>query len=126
MPCTTAIPGGERTATKAERAPEAVQVGAEGIGLFRNEHLFYGKGAEQPLFLLRRMSASGSEAERRAALTADKIAKTAEFFSFGTNDLTQMTFGFSRDDIGGFVPDYLEKKVLPAEPFQILDREGAG
>jgi len=62
----------------------------------------------------------------RAALTADKIAGTAEFFSYGTNDLTQMTFGFSRDDIGGFVPDYLEKKLLPADPFQILDREGVG
>jgi len=62
----------------------------------------------------------------RAALTADRIAGTAEFFSFGTNDLTQMTFGFSRDDIGGFVPDYLEKKLLPADPFQILDREGVG
>ena len=49
-----------------------------------------------------------------------------EFFSFGTNDLTQMTFGFSRDDIGGFVPDDLEKKLLPADPFQILDREGVG
>ncbi len=60
----------------------------------------------------------------RAALTADQIAETAEFFSFGTNDLTQMTFGFSRDDIGGFVPDYIEKKILPADPFQILDREG--
>jgi len=62
----------------------------------------------------------------RAALTADKIAQTAEFFSFGTNDLTQMTFGFSRDDIGGFVPDYLDKKLLPADPFQILDQEGVG
>jgi pyruvate,orthophosphate dikinase len=62
----------------------------------------------------------------RAALTADKIAGTAEFFSFGTNDLTQMTFGFSRDDIGGFVPTYVEKKLLPADPFQILDREGVG
>jgi pyruvate, orthophosphate dikinase len=62
----------------------------------------------------------------RAALTADKIAGTAEFFSYGTNDLTQMTFGFSRDDIGGFVPDYIEKKLLPADPFQILDREGVG
>ena len=62
----------------------------------------------------------------RASLTADKIAATAEFFSYGTNDLTQMTFGFSRDDIGGFVPDYLEKKLLPADPFQILDREGVG
>ncbi|HTY09091.1 MAG TPA: pyruvate, phosphate dikinase, partial [Candidatus Edwardsbacteria bacterium] len=62
----------------------------------------------------------------RAALTAGKIAQTAEFFSYGTNDLTQMGFGFSRDDIGGFVPDYIEKKVLPADPFQILDQEGIG
>ncbi len=62
----------------------------------------------------------------RAALTADRIAQTAEFFSFGTNDLTQMGFGFSRDDIGGFVPDYVEKKILPNDPFQILDQEGIG
>jgi pyruvate,orthophosphate dikinase len=62
----------------------------------------------------------------RACLTSDKIAETAEFFSFGTNDLTQMGFGFSRDDIGGFVPEYLKKKILPADPFQILDQEGIG
>ncbi|MCX5641682.1 MAG: pyruvate, phosphate dikinase, partial [Candidatus Omnitrophica bacterium] len=62
----------------------------------------------------------------RACLTADKIAKSAEFFSFGTNDLTQMGFGFSRDDIGGFVPDYLEKNILSADPFQVLDLEGIG
>ncbi len=62
----------------------------------------------------------------RAALTADRIASVAEFFSFGTNDLTQMTFGFSRDDIGGFVPHYLEKKLLPYDPFQVLDQEGVG
>ncbi|MBN1527332.1 MAG: pyruvate, phosphate dikinase [Candidatus Omnitrophica bacterium] len=62
----------------------------------------------------------------RAALVADKIAEVAEFFSFGTNDLTQMTFGFSRDDIGGFLPDYLDKKVLPKDPFQTIDREGVG
>jgi len=62
----------------------------------------------------------------RACLTADKIAETAEFFSYGTNDLTQMTFGFSRDDIGGFVPEYLEKKLLPVDPFQVLDRDGVG
>jgi pyruvate,orthophosphate dikinase len=62
----------------------------------------------------------------RAALTADRIAESAEFFSFGTNDLTQMGFGFSRDDIGGFVPEYLKKKILPADPFQILDQEGIG
>jgi pyruvate,orthophosphate dikinase len=62
----------------------------------------------------------------RAALTADKIAQTAQFFSFGTNDLTQMTFGFSRDDIGGFVPDYVEKKILPVDPFQVIDFEGVG
>ena len=62
----------------------------------------------------------------RACLTADKIAETAEFFSYGTNDLTQMTFGFSRDDIGGFAPEYIEKKLLPVDPFQVLDREGVG
>lgn len=62
----------------------------------------------------------------RAALTADEVAKEAEFFSFGTNDLTQMTFGFSRDDIGSFLPKYLEEKLLPADPFQTLDQEGVG
>jgi len=62
----------------------------------------------------------------RAALTADLIAGAAEFFSFGTNDLTQMTFGFSRDDTGTFVPEYLEKKLLPRDPFQVLDQEGVG
>ncbi len=62
----------------------------------------------------------------RAALIADKIAKHAEFFSFGTNDLTQMTFGFSRDDAGSFVPDYIEKGILEKDPFQILDEEGVG
>ena len=62
----------------------------------------------------------------RAALTADKIAESAEFFSFGTNDLTQMGFGFSRDDIGGFVPAYVEQKLLPVDPFQVLDQEGIG
>jgi pyruvate,orthophosphate dikinase len=62
----------------------------------------------------------------RAALTADEIAETVQFFSFGTNDLTQMTFGFSRDDIGGFLPDYLDKKILPVDPFQVLDRDSVG
>jgi len=62
----------------------------------------------------------------RAALTADRIAATAEFFSFGTNDLTQMGFGFSRDDIGGFLPDYLSKGILPEDPFQSIDVEGIG
>ncbi len=62
----------------------------------------------------------------RAALTAGKIASEAEFFSFGTNDLTQMGFGFSRDDIGAFAPDYIEKKILPEDPFQVLDQEGIG
>jgi pyruvate,orthophosphate dikinase len=62
----------------------------------------------------------------RAALTADRIAATAEFFSFGTNDLTQMTFGYSRDDIASFLPTYLEKKILLADPFQVLDQNGVG
>ncbi|MBN1130361.1 MAG: pyruvate, phosphate dikinase, partial [Chitinispirillaceae bacterium] len=62
----------------------------------------------------------------RAALLADKMAGTAEFFSFGTNDLTQMSFGFSRDDIGGFLPDYLTNKILPADPFVTIDQDGVG
>ncbi len=62
----------------------------------------------------------------RAALVADKVAEVAEFFSYGTNDLTQMTFGFSRDDIGGFLPKYLEKKILPKDPFQTIDQDGVG
>lgn len=62
----------------------------------------------------------------RACLVADKIAETAQFFSFGTNDLTQMTFGYSRDDAGVFLPDYIKKHILPVDPFQVLDREGVG
>jgi len=62
----------------------------------------------------------------RAALTADRIAEEAEFFSFGTNDLTQLTFGFSRDDIGSFMPAYVEQKILPVDPFQTLDQSGVG
>ncbi len=62
----------------------------------------------------------------RACLTADQIATKAEFFSFGTNDLTQTTFGFSRDDIGGFLPAYLEGGILPDDPFQSLDQSGVG
>jgi pyruvate,orthophosphate dikinase len=62
----------------------------------------------------------------RAALTADEIAHEAEFFSFGTNDLTQMTFGYSRDDINTFLPDYLHKELLDADPFQTIDQSGVG
>ncbi|PIE04395.1 MAG: pyruvate, phosphate dikinase [Spirochaetales bacterium] len=62
----------------------------------------------------------------RAALTADQVAEHADFFSFGTNDLTQMTFGYSRDDVGSFVPQYVEQKILKNDPFQSLDTEGVG
>jgi pyruvate,orthophosphate dikinase len=62
----------------------------------------------------------------RAALTANRIAESAEFFSFGTNDLTQMTFGYSRDDSGKFLPVYLEKNILKNDPFQVLDQKGVG
>ncbi len=62
----------------------------------------------------------------RAALTADEVAHYADFFSFGTNDLTQMTYGFSRDDVGVFVPDYVEREILDNDPFQVLDQHGVG
>ncbi len=62
----------------------------------------------------------------RAALTADKVAAEAEFFSFGTNDLTQMTYGFSRDDIGTFLPEYLRKEIMPVDPFVSIDQSGVG
>lgn len=62
----------------------------------------------------------------RAAITADEIAREAEFFSFGTNDLTQMTFGYSRDDAGKFIREYLERRILPEDPFETLDRNGVG
>jgi pyruvate,orthophosphate dikinase len=62
----------------------------------------------------------------RAALTADRIAEAADFFSFGTNDLTQTTFGISRDDAGSFLPLYLEKGILDDDPFRVLDRDGVG
>ncbi|MFC1497496.1 pyruvate, phosphate dikinase [Verrucomicrobiota bacterium] len=62
----------------------------------------------------------------RACLLADEMAKEAEFFSFGTNDLTQMSFGFSRDDIGGFLGEYLDEKILAADPFQTIDQDGVG
>ena len=62
----------------------------------------------------------------RAALVADKIARHADFFSFGTNDLTQMTYGFSRDDAGSFLPQYQEQKILPFDPFARIDPDGVG
>jgi pyruvate,orthophosphate dikinase len=62
----------------------------------------------------------------RAALIAVKLGEVAEFFSFGTNDLTQMTFGYSRDDAGSFLPEYVDKKILPKDPFESIDQEGVG
>jgi pyruvate,orthophosphate dikinase len=62
----------------------------------------------------------------RAAITADELAETAEFFSFGTNDLTQMTFGYSRDDAGVFLPEYIKKELLERDPFQTIDFGGVG
>jgi pyruvate,orthophosphate dikinase len=62
----------------------------------------------------------------RAALTAASIARDADFFSFGTNDLTQMTYGFSRDDVGAFLPQYLQRGILKRDPFETLDRNGVG
>ena len=62
----------------------------------------------------------------RAALTANRIASRAEYFSFGTNDLTQMTFGDTRDELASFLPVYLQKKILKVDPFQVLDQNGVG
>ncbi len=62
----------------------------------------------------------------RAAVTADEIAQVAEFFSFGTNDLTQTTFGLSRDDAGKFLPEYVRREILPADPFEKIDQGGVG
>jgi pyruvate,orthophosphate dikinase len=62
----------------------------------------------------------------RATLVADKVAEKAEFYSFGTNDLTQMTFGYSRDDVGTFLPEYIDKKIVRTDPFASIDQEGVG
>ena len=208
---------GVRTnADTPEDAQRALQFGAEGIGLFRIEHMFYGANSEVPLAKLRKMILCSTDEERkaalaellrgvrlhvaypliaetqyraiftaveellkegynpqpeimipvtvsarelsfqkaicdrvkseveahsdqtityhfgtmieipRAALTGERMARTAEFFSFGTNDLTQMTLGFSRDDVGTFMGDYLGHKILDADPFQTIDTKGVG
>jgi len=100
------------TLTEMKMQEEIVRVTAEKVFAEQNERVEYMVGTmiEIP----------------RAALTADEIAKSAEFFSFGTNDLTQMTFGYSRDDAGKFLPVYLEKNILNDDPFQALDQSGVG
>ncbi|NGY37524.1 pyruvate, phosphate dikinase [Flavobacterium sp. XN-5] len=100
------------TLTEMEMQKQIVIATAEKIFTERNDRIEYliGSMIEVP----------------RAALMADKIAESAEFFSFGTNDLTQMTFGYSRDDTGKFLPFYLKKGILKQDPFQVLDQEGVG
>ena len=78
-----------------------------------------------PAFSARRLPKT-LQAPVSDGILADAIAEHAEFFSFGTNDLTQMGFGYSRDDIGGFLPEYLDKKILAVDPFQVLDRDSVG
>src|SRR5439155_857334 len=98
-------------------------------------HEFLPHTREEIAALAKAMKVSAAELQRlvgsmielpRAALTADEIAKQAEFFSFGTNDLTQTTFGLSRDDAGRFLPFYVEHGILKEDPFQVLDQEGVG
>jgi pyruvate,orthophosphate dikinase len=100
------------TAEEFQRAKKQVDEIAERIFTKRNMRVLYLTGTMIEL--------------PRAALVADQVAREAEFFSFGTNDLTQTTFGFSRDDIGKFLPMYLEMKILKKDPFVTLDREGVG
>ena len=121
----------------------ACEFGAKGIGLTRTEHMFF---EDKKIIAMREMILASDAAKEvfqeygmevefeigtmieipRAALTADRIATEAQYFSFGTNDLTQMTFGYSRDDIASFLPVYLDKKILKVDPFQVLDQKGVG
>ncbi|MGM0441014.1 MAG: pyruvate, phosphate dikinase [Elusimicrobiota bacterium] len=100
------------TATEYENQEEVVRTEAEKVIREKGQKVAYKVGTmiEIP----------------RACLVADKIAQNAEFFSFGTNDLTQMTFGLSRDDAGKFLPEYVDKGILPSDPFMVLDQEGVG
>ncbi|MCL5946117.1 MAG: pyruvate, phosphate dikinase [Planctomycetes bacterium] len=121
----------------------AVEVGKKGIKVYPEIMIPIVNTVKELEFLLPRVRAvadevfskSGGKVDYkvgtmielpRAAITADQIAKEAEFFSFGTNDLTQMTFGFSRDDVASFVPKYVELEILPKDPFNSLDQEGVG
>ena len=121
----------------------AVEVGKKGIKVYPEIMIPIVNTVKELEFLLPRVRAVADEVFSRAggkidykvgtmielpraAITADQIAKEAEFFSFGTNDLTQMTFGFSRDDVASFVPKYVELEILPKDPFNSLDQEGVG
>jgi len=119
----------ELTKQKQDIVPEIMVPLVGNVAEFRNQKEIIHRVAQETMkrygVTLKYMIGTMIEVPR-AALTADAIAEEAEFFSFGTNDLTQMTLGFSRDDIGKFLPDYLHKNILEKDPFAVLDQVGVG
>jgi len=121
--------GGGRREARDEAGPRGDDPAGVGLAEYRNQAEIVRQVASE-VFLKARLEVSylvGTMIELpRACLTADEIAEDAEFFSYGTNDLTQTTFGLSRDDAGRFLPMYVDHKLLPADPFQVLDQRGVG